>query len=91
MDNGTGRYAAPSLYPSAVPFLFGVLISPLHDHIADYFTRRSKLTGTINTATSYSDNSVQSGQTYVYTVTSADSKNSESAPSAPVTVTVPSN
>jgi hypothetical protein len=51
----------------------------------------SRLTGTVDTATTYSDSSVQNGQTYVYAVTSVDSKNAESAQSDPITVTIPSN
>jgi Abnormal spindle-like microcephaly-assoc'd, ASPM-SPD-2-Hydin len=51
----------------------------------------SKLTGTIDPSTSYVDSSVQGGETYVYAVTSVASNNVESAPSSPVTVTIPSN
>ena len=51
----------------------------------------SRLTGTADTATTYSDSSVQNGQTYVYAVSSVDSKNAESAQSDPITVTIPSN
>ena len=51
----------------------------------------SKLTGMIDTATSYSDSSVVNGQTYVYAVTAVDSENVESALSTSVTVTIPAN
>jgi len=50
----------------------------------------SKLTGTMDTTTSYTDSSVVSGQTYVYAVTAVDSQQIESPKSAPITVTVPS-
>jgi len=51
----------------------------------------SKLTGMIDTETSYTDNSVVSGQTYVYAVTAVDSSNVESAQSNTVTVMIPNN
>lgn len=51
----------------------------------------SKLTKTIDPNTSYADSSVEGGQTYVYAVTSVNSKNVESAPSSPVSVTIPDN
>ena len=51
----------------------------------------SKLTGMIDTATSYTDNSVVDGQTYVYAVTAVDSENVESALSTSVTVMIPGN
>jgi len=51
----------------------------------------SKLTGMIDTATSYSDSSVVNGQTYVYAVTAVDSENVESALSTSVTVMIPGN
>lgn len=49
----------------------------------------SKLTGVIDTETSYTDYSVSSGQTYVYAVTAVDSEGVESATSNTVTVTIP--
>ena len=51
----------------------------------------SKLTGMIDTETCYTDNSVVSGQTYVYAVTAVDSSNVESAQSNTVTVMIPNN
>jgi hypothetical protein len=51
----------------------------------------SRLTGIADTGTTYSDSSVQNGQTYVYVVTAVDSKNVESAQSDPITVMIPSN
>jgi fibronectin type 3 domain-containing protein len=41
--------------------------------------------------TSYTDASVQSGQTYFYTVTSVDADNVESPEVTPVAVTIPSS
>ena len=51
----------------------------------------SKLTGTIDPSTSYTDNSVVEGQTYVYAVTAVDSSKVESTQSNPVTITIPNN
>jgi len=71
---------------------------PSTSSVAGYYVYRgssaeslSKLTVTTDTATTYSDRSVQNGQTYVYAVTSVDSKNAESAQSDPVMVTIPGN
>jgi len=50
------------------------------------FTKIGNVSGT-----SFTDQSVQSGQTYFYTVTSVDSDNLESVQAAPVSVTVPSS
>lgn len=48
-----------------------------------------KLTPQVVTATQYVDTTAEGGDTYVYYVTSVDSKGGESLPSAPTTVTVP--
>jgi len=71
---------------------------PSTSFVAGYYVYRgssvenlSKLTVATDTATTYSDSSVQNGQTYVYAVTSVDSKNAESAQSDPVMVTIPGN
>jgi hypothetical protein len=50
----------------------------------------SKLGGSLDTSTSYTDSSVAAGQTYYYAVTSVDSSEVESAPSTPISVTIPS-
>jgi hypothetical protein len=49
----------------------------------------TKLTGTPAAATSYTDSSVQAGQTYYFVVTSVDSSNLESAYSAEVSALIP--
>jgi hypothetical protein len=49
----------------------------------------SRLTGSVDPSPSYTDTNVAGGQTYVYAVTSVDSSNIESAPSSPVSVTIP--
>jgi fibronectin type 3 domain-containing protein len=49
----------------------------------------TKLTGSPNSATSYTDSTVQSGTTYFYTVTSVDSNNVESAYSSEVSAVIP--
>jgi hypothetical protein len=49
----------------------------------------TKLTGTPVAATSYTDGSVQAGQTYFFVVTSVDSSNVESAYSAEVSALIP--
>ncbi|HXW15156.1 MAG TPA: hypothetical protein VEN79_11660, partial [Terriglobia bacterium] len=50
------------------------------------FTRIGNVSGT-----SYTDSSVQAGQTYFYTVTSVNDDNVESVEPTPVAVTVPSS
>jgi centrosomal CEP192-like protein len=66
------------------------------DPVAGYNVYRSTGGGgnqlvntSIETLTAYTDNTVVSGSTYNYTVTSVDSTGVESAPSNEVTVTVP--
>ena len=49
----------------------------------------TKMTGTPVAATSYTDSSVQAGQTYYFVVTSVDSSNVESAYSAEVSALIP--
>jgi hypothetical protein len=49
----------------------------------------TKMTGTPDAATSYTDASVQAGQTYFFVVTSVNSSNVESAFSAEVSAVVP--
>jgi Abnormal spindle-like microcephaly-assoc'd, ASPM-SPD-2-Hydin len=49
----------------------------------------SKLSGSLDTSTSYTDSSVAAGQTYYYAVTSVDSSKVESTPSTPISVTIP--
>jgi hypothetical protein len=51
----------------------------------------SKLIASVDPSPSYTDTSVVGGNTYVYAVTSVDSTNIESAPSSPVSVTIPNN
>jgi len=51
----------------------------------------SKLTGTIDMVTNYTDGTVSDGQSYTYAVTAVDSENVESTQSTPVTVTIPAN
>jgi hypothetical protein len=48
-----------------------------------------KLSASLDRSTSYTDSSVAAGQTYYYAVTSVDSSNAESAPSTPISVTIP--
>ena len=47
------------------------------------------LNSSIDTQTTFVDNTVQTGQTYDYIVESVDSSGVESAPTSPVTVTIP--
>ena len=47
------------------------------------------MTSTPDAATSYTDSSVQAGQTYYFVVTSVDSSNVESAYSAEVSALIP--
>jgi fibronectin type 3 domain-containing protein len=49
----------------------------------------TKMTSTPDAATSYTDSSVQAGQTYFFVVTSVDSNNVESAFSAEVSALIP--
>jgi len=49
----------------------------------------TKMTGTPDAATSYTDSSVQAGQTYYFVVTAVDSSNVESAYSAEVSALIP--
>ncbi len=49
----------------------------------------TKLTSTPDAATSYTDGSVQAGQTYYFVVTAVDSSNVESAYSAEVSALIP--
>jgi fibronectin type 3 domain-containing protein len=48
-----------------------------------------KLTPGIVSGTQYTDKTVEGGHTYLYYVTSVDSKGVESAPSGKITVTIP--
>jgi hypothetical protein len=50
----------------------------------------SKLNATLNESTSFTDNTVASGETYEYVVTSVNSANVESAASNEITITIPS-
>lgn len=50
----------------------------------------SRLNATLNESTSFTDNTVASGETYEYVVTSVNSANVESAASNQITVTIPS-
>jgi hypothetical protein len=67
------------------------------DAVAGYHIYRSigasasyqLLNASVNTPTSYADATVQSGQTYVYTVTSVDASGVESSDSNLFTVTIP--
>lgn len=49
----------------------------------------TKMNAAIDASASYSDSAVSSGKTYYYVVTAVDSKNEESAFSAPASVSVP--
>jgi hypothetical protein len=53
------------------------------------YTAAERLTPRIVMQTKYVDGTVQAGRTYVYYVTSVDSRGSESKPSEKITVTVP--
>jgi fibronectin type 3 domain-containing protein len=71
---------------------------PSASKVIGYFVYRgsaannlSKLIGSVDPSPSYTDTSVSGGQTYVYAVTSVDSSNVESAPSSPISVTIPNN
>ena len=48
-----------------------------------------KLTPKIISATQYTDRTVEAGHTYIYFVTSVDSRGMESSPSMKATVTIP--
>jgi len=50
----------------------------------------SRLTGSLDQSTTYTDSSVAGGQTYFYAVTSVDSNEVESIQSIPIAVTIPS-
>ena len=50
----------------------------------------AKLSTAVDSNTNYADNTVASGQTYVYAVSSVDSSYVESSKSAPITVSIPS-
>jgi hypothetical protein len=70
---------------------------PSASEVIGYFIYRgmtegalSKLTSSVDPSTSFTDSTVAGGQTYVYAVTSVDSENVESARSAAVSVTIPS-
>ena len=71
--------------------------SPTSDPVVGYNVYRATsgasnyalLSSSVDTQTSYSDTSVQSGATYQYIVKSVDSRGAESAPSNSTTVTVP--
>jgi Abnormal spindle-like microcephaly-assoc'd, ASPM-SPD-2-Hydin/Transmembrane protein 131-like N-terminal len=51
----------------------------------------SKLNSQADSGTSYTDNTVANGQTYIYAVTAVDSKNVQSPNSSPITVSIPAN
>ena len=50
----------------------------------------SRLTGSLEASTSYTDNTVFGGQTYVYAVSAVGTDNVEGAKSTPITVSIPS-
>jgi len=52
-------------------------------------TSYSKITSTHVSGTTYADSSVAPGESYSYEVTAVNSQGAESAPSAPVTATIP--
>jgi hypothetical protein len=71
---------------------------PSSSVVTGYFVYRgpsassvSKLTNKAEMSMSYTDRSVASGETYVYAVSSIDSKNMESERSEAVTVTIPAD
>ncbi len=47
------------------------------------------LTSSVDTQTTYTDSTVQAGQTYDYIVASVDDSGVESAPTSPIAVTIP--
>jgi hypothetical protein len=51
----------------------------------------SRLNSQPDSGTSYTDNTVASGKTYIYVVTAVDSKSVQSANSSPITVSIPAN
>jgi fibronectin type 3 domain-containing protein len=51
----------------------------------------SRLNSQADSGTSYTDNTVASGKTYIYVVTAVDSKSVQSANSSPITVSIPAN
>ncbi len=66
------------------------------DPIAGYHVYRSagsssnySMLSSLDTQTTYTDTTVQSGSTYDYIVKSVDTKGVESAPSNPISVTIP--
>jgi Abnormal spindle-like microcephaly-assoc'd, ASPM-SPD-2-Hydin/Immunoglobulin domain/Immunoglobulin I-set domain len=82
---------------AAVSHFVALTWSPSTSTVTGYNTYSSaqsggpytKLTGTPVAATSYTDSSVQAGQTYYFVVTSVDAGNMESAYSAEVSALVP--
>ena len=51
----------------------------------------SRLNSQADSGTSYTDNTVANGQTYIYVVTAVDSKSVQSPNSSPITVSIPAN
>jgi hypothetical protein len=51
----------------------------------------SRLNSQPDSGTSYTDNTVASGKTYIYVVTAVDSKSIQSPDSSPITVSIPAN
>jgi hypothetical protein len=82
---------------SAVQHSVTLRWQPSTSQVMGYFIYRgtrsggplSRLNPSANASTSYTDNSVASGQSYVYAVRSVDSRNVESGNSNQVSVTIP--
>jgi fibronectin type 3 domain-containing protein len=51
----------------------------------------SRLNSQPDSETSYTDNTVANGQTYIYVVTAVNSKSIQSPNSSPITVSIPAN
>jgi hypothetical protein len=89
----SGNGVAASVQPSV-----GLTWAPSTSPVIGYFVYRgassstlSKLITSPDPSSSYTDQSVMGGQTYVYAVTSVDSSNIESTFSNQVSVTIPNN
>jgi hypothetical protein len=84
-------------FVQSVQHIVNLTWQPSTSTVVGYFVYRgtpqdvnfSKLNTSPNQSTSYADNTVTSGLTYLYSVTSVDSSNVESSPSNQITVTIP--
>jgi hypothetical protein len=86
----------PQTGQQTVPHSVTLNWQPSLSQVIGYFVYRgtgaslSKLSGSMDVSTTFTDSTVADGQTYVYAVTSVDSSNVESAHSLPISVTIPS-